>query len=178
MRAAISFYARVGKDTCGQATVEAAFLIPIMCVLLLILLQPALLMLDRLVIEMTINDVYRFVLTSNTCPHFSGEYSEAEQYALKRLEAIPDVSILHVGDWDIDVTGDEMTDSAYVSISHRLSPLPLIGAGLRFIGSLDGDGLLTQSVTSTRVLHGGFECSIGLDPSEWVSRRVGVPCTS
>ena len=162
----------------GQATVEAAFLIPIMCALLLILLQPSLLLLNRLVMEMTANDVCRFVMTQDCAGMQSHPYNEAELYALRRLDAIPSVSILHEDPWIVEIQGDECLGDVKIHIEHKVKPLPLLQVGLGFGGVLDSEGLLTQQLDRRRILHSDFECEIGLEPLNWVAQREGVSCTS
>ncbi len=162
----------------GQATVEAVFLIPVMCVLLLILLQPALLLLNRLVMEMTANDVCRFVMTHDCKGMQSHPYNEAELYALRRLEAIPSVPILHEGFWTVEIQGDECLGEVVIHIEHKVKPLPLLQVGLGFGDTLDSKGLLTQQLDRKRILHSEFECEIGLEPFDWVAQREGVSCTS
>ena len=158
----------------GQATVEAACMIPMACLLVLLMLQPALLLMNHVVMECVASDVCRFMATQP--PESSGQ--KVHEYALRRLNAIPDISVLHKGEWDVQVYYDEETRELNVTIAHTVKPLPLIGVGLGFVGALDMQGCVYQQVSAKRVLHSDWEYDQGLDPQTWISEREGKSCTS
>ena len=158
----------------GQATVEAACMIPVACLLVLIMLQPALLLMNHVVMECVANDVCRFMVTQP----LESSNQKVHEYALRRLNAVPDISVLHKGEWDVQVYYDEESRELNVAIAHAVKPLPLIGVGLGFIGALDMRGCVSQQVVVKRVLHSDWEYGQGLDPQTWITEREGKSCTS
>ena len=95
------------RQCAGQATVEAAVLIPSVMLLLGILVQPVCLLYTRAVMHGTAAETARAVLTARGAE----DLTECEQYARRRLAAVPEVSVFHVGgtdDWQIGVAqGDD-----------------------------------------------------------------------
>ena len=78
-------------------------------------------------------------------------------YALRRLEAVPQASVFHVGgsrDWGMELTRKPHEKVATMRISGHLRPLPFVGALSTIACERDAEGLLlTESVTrSTRPL--------------------------
>ena len=84
------------RRTCesGQATVEAAFLLPVLFVGLLLLMQPGILLYDRLVMQAAASEGCRLLATKTAA---AGDMAEScEAFVRHRLGAIPPVSCFHV----------------------------------------------------------------------------------
>ena len=78
----------------GQATVEAAFLIPVLLVALLLLMQPGILLYDRLVMNAAASEACRLLATKTDA---AGDMAEScEAFVRRRLGAVPPVSCFHV----------------------------------------------------------------------------------
>ncbi len=151
----------------GQATVEAAFLMPMILLAILLLVQPAIVLYDRAVMEAAASEACRILET------LSSEDEEAARAAIeRRLSAIPDVDIFHSGAWTIEISGGEGSAQASVRIEHSLRPLPLIGAGMGFMGLADASGLFVQEVSrTTEVLDEWVvESRFGADVEAWIDR--------
>jgi hypothetical protein len=151
----------------GQGTVEAALLIPLLFLLLLVLCQPVILLYNRVVMENAANEGCRLLATKTQ----QGSYSDDkyEGYIERRLVAIPPLDIFHVsGDlrsWEIEQTGNEDTFLVSVRIVNRLKPLPLLGWGAELLGMCDEQGYLVQKSEAT------WETQ-----PEWVYRNdIGTP---
>lgn len=152
----------------GQATVEAAMLIPIVLVGMLIAVQPAIVLYDRIVMEAAAAEGCRVL---ETLPE--SDASEAREYVLRRLDAVPKVPAFHVGAWSVEVTGaGQQSQRASVRISHAYEPLPLMGAGMRVVGLARGDGLARQEVFREELVHDewALHSEFGLQFGEWVQR--------
>lgn len=156
----------------GQASVEAAFLMPVLFTCLLLLLQPGMVLYDRMVMQAAASDACRLVATKTDA---AGDSSQAvEAYVRHRLGSIPPVSCFHVHEgecsWDIQVEGDERAQQACVRISGKIRPLPLLDAGSTLLGLSDGDGLLEVAVEARRDAQPEWASGSpqGLDPAAWI----------
>ena len=76
---------------------------------------------------------------------YNGDVAACKEFALRRLRAVPEVPLFHVGgdgDWDIAIErGDGHVD---VSIAGHARPLPLMGAVAAFMGMSDGEGVMLR----------------------------------
>jgi hypothetical protein len=132
----------------GQSTVEAAYLLPVVMLLLLMLAQPGIMLYDLMVMNSAAAEGCRLLATRTV----QGDYSDEKYkgYVARRLSAIPAVEVFHVRQgavgWDLSLEGDEASEEVGVRISNRLKPLPLLGWGAEFAGLCDSDGYLTQEV--------------------------------
>lgn len=154
--------AALASDRRGQATVEAAFLIPVMFAALLVLLQPAMLLYGRVAMQHAASEGCRYLLTADG--------KDAEAYIERHLQAVPDIPVLHDGAWEIEAFSEQ--GSATVEISHGVRPLPVIGAFVSAAGLAGPDGLVRQEVSCTMPVRGGWlvQGEAGCDPQSWVSR--------
>ncbi len=133
-------------ETRAQATVEAAFLLPVFLLVLLLALQPVCLLYTRSVMESAAAETARLMVT--------GDASDEEAhraFAMRRLAAVPDVSIFHAGGplaWDVELGYAGGGGTARVSIEGAVTPLPVIGAFAGTFGERDahGDVLLRVEV--------------------------------
>lgn len=134
----------------GQATVEAAFLIPILFTVLLLSVQPGMVLYDRMVMQAAASDACRLAAVKTDAV---GDSSQAvEAFVRHRLGAIPPVPCFHVHDggcsWEVSVQGDEHSEKVSVEVVGKVKPLPFFGRGrraARYDGrrwAVDGEGPL------------------------------------
>lgn len=145
----------------GQATIEAAALLPTLMLLFGILLQPACLLYTRAVMRGAAAEVVRVIGTSSSVPD-----EDCRDFVLRRLKAVPEVPLFHVGgrsDWDVSF--ERGVGVVTVSISGHLRPLPLLGITAAALGERDGAGvrLDVQVTERTRPTW------LGGDYASWVS---------
>lgn len=130
----------------GQGTVEAAFVIPLMFLLMLILLQPGIVLYDYLVMNNAAAEGVRLAATTGQ--------SEFEQNCIEfikhRLSAIPQQSLFHVHNetcsYEISVIGGETAESSEVRIVNELQPLPLFDMALSLLGATNDAGNIELTV--------------------------------
>lgn len=127
------------RERTAQATVEAAFLLPTFLTLVLLALQPVCLLYTQAVMESAAAQTARLMVTADA------ESDEAcRAFALRRLAAVPDVSVFHAGgplSWDIELTCAEETGGQVgVTIAGTVRPLPIIGAFARAFGETNASG--------------------------------------
>ncbi|MCL2136331.1 MAG: pilus assembly protein [Coriobacteriia bacterium] len=141
---------RQAQGQSGQGTVEAALVIPVLFLLLLMLMQPAILFYNRMVMENAAAETCRLLATKTDFSTYSTE--KYEGYVKRRLSSIPPLDIFHASSsgkaWLIELSGDENSSYVTVSITNYLKPLPLIGGGAALLGMLE-DGYLVQTVVVT-----------------------------
>lgn len=145
----------------GQASVEAALLIPVVLVLLALLVQPACVLYTRSVMASTAAELTRLAATSR------GTADDARAYALRRLAAVPDVPVFHEGGpdaWDVEVEGLGGEGRATASVAGEVRPLPLLGAIVAALGTT-GEGVVELRVEVTREVRASW---IGGSYEEWI----------
>lgn len=123
----------------AQATVEAAFLLPVFLTLLLLVLQPVCLLYTRSVMEHAAAATARLMITTE------GADDEAcRAFALRRLAAVPDLAVFHAGgplSWDIELRRAKDTGGPVsVAIEGAARPLPALGAFVGSVGTLNAQG--------------------------------------
>lgn len=158
----------------GQATVEAAFAIPVLFVVFLLLLQPGIILYDRTVMMGAAAEGCRLLATrTEAAGAGEGAYREA---VLRRLGSIPPEPHFHVHDpvctWDVELVGSEFDSLASVRIATQVEPLPIVGAAAGLLGALDEDGMLTVEVVASAPTQPDWvvENELGMDPRAWVGR--------
>lgn len=144
----------------GQATVEAALLIPALLLTLGLLLEPACLLYTRMVMGQAAAETARLLVTSSDSPE------TLRLFCLRRLAAVPELSLFHVGgsdDWDIEFSNDQGTVS--VSIRGHARPLPLLGLLAGGVLGYDEEGVIL-SVHYEATLRPSW---LGGDVHDWAS---------
>lgn len=149
----------------GQATLEAALVLPVFMLLLALLVQPACILYTRAVMQSAAAETCRVLTTATSAPT-SSAFAE---YTLRRLSAIPNINIFHTGGsqgWDLEFEGSLSSHSVRVSISGSVEPLPFLGIVPALMGTLDENGNIILHVEVTHItrpswLEGGY--------SDWVS---------
>lgn len=157
----------------GQATVEAAFMIPILFMTMLVLLQPGIILYDRMVMNHAAAEACRMLATSTGSPDSSAE--RCEELIRRRLGAIPQQDLFHVHEggcsYRISLSGDESSSMVQVEIANRIKPLPL--NILRPFFRLDSDGCIEVRVVQSASTRPGWLSSSpsGSTPESWVHGR-------
>ena len=156
----------------GQGTVEAAVAIPILFLLMLLLLQPAIVLYDRVVMGNAAAEACRLLATSTDALGSMGESSEA--FVRHRLAAVPQHECFHAHEdgcsWDIELSGDESSEVVTVRIANELKPLPLFDAGSTFLGLTNGRGhlVIEESVSMPAQPDWVNSSPAGTDPASWI----------
>lgn len=140
----------------GQASVEAAFLLPTFLIVLTLLLQPACLLYPKILMHYAAGDVGRMATTVLLHPSGSQIPNRLDQLVRRRLSGVIACPLFHVGDaqsWDVSISVQEGIDKsagqARLVIGHQVKPVPLFAPLLGALGKLDGDGALYQEVDTT-----------------------------
>ena len=156
------------RATCGQGTVEAVIVIPVLFVLMLLLLQPGIVLYDRLVMGNAAAEGCRLLATADGT---SGAY---EAFIRHKLASVPQHDCFHVHhgtcSWNIELSGNETSSAVTVKISNELKPLPLFDAGAKLLGMTNGSGnlVISESVTMPTQPDWVASSPSGSDPSGWV----------
>lgn len=155
----------------GQATVEAAFLIPMLLVGLLLLVQPGILLYDRMVMNAAASEACRLLATRTDVEGSMAESCEA--FVRHRLGSVPPVSCFHVHkggcSWNIRLEGGDTSDFVRVTVSTEAQPLPLIGVGGELLGLVNARGNFEVEVTAEQSTQPSWVSGVeaGRDPSGW-----------
>ena len=162
---------RLLKDGRGQGTVEAAVVIPVLFLLLLLLLQPGIVLYDRLVMGNAAAEACRVLATGASS--FGSMSRSCEAFVRHRLAAVPGHKCFHVHEggcsWDIQLIGSESGESVTVRIGNDLRPLPLFDAAARLAGMTDAKGNIhiEESVTLPTQPAWVASTDLGLNPASW-----------
>ena len=160
---------RLVEDERGQGTVEAAVAIPVLFLLMLLLLQPGIVLYDRLVMANAAAEGCRLLATAT-----NDMGGSCEAFVRHRLAAVPQHDCFHVHhgecSWDIEFSGGESSEQVTVRIGNELRPLPLFDAGAKLLGLVNGNGNLEieESVTMRTQPNWVASSKLGLDPSSWI----------
>lgn len=147
----------------GQATVEAAVLLPTLLLILALLLEPICVLYTRSVMESTAAEICRVLATRGDAI----TESEIKAYARRRLRAVPEAPPFHAGgedDWDIELEGAEGDASVSVKISGHAPLFPIYGSLARLFGVADGEGLLISVEVAETVRPSWLEGSY----ADWI----------
>ena len=130
----------------AQATLEAAFMIPVLLTLFLLLVQPAIVFYDLIVMKSASSEACRLVSEPG-----SQSNTEIENLIRRRLSAVPQTDLFHIHGggctWEIKISG-RGSSNVEVSISNKLKAVPLIDVALRSFGGASKDGVIEISATS------------------------------
>lgn len=159
--------------TKGQATVEAALLIPAILISLLLLIQPGILLYTRMVMEGAAAEGCRVLATASSLEE---DTATVEDFVKRRLASVPQQENFHVHDpvcsWQIDLSGNEASEEVAVSISTEVKPLPLFDFGLDALGVLNSSGNYELKVSHHLTTKSTWvrENAIGNEPEQWIER--------
>jgi len=144
-------------------------MIPIVFLLLLLLIQPAILLYNQMVMENAAAEGCRLLATRTDFGGYSDD--KYQGYVKRRLAAIPPLDIFHASNsgatWRIELIGDETTSTVSVRIINRLQPLPLIGWGAALFRLTDSEGYLVQTVEVTMPSQPDWAFQNGNGPGDW-----------
>lgn len=165
------------RDEKGQASVEAALLIPVLFVLLLLLIQPGILLYNHMVMKAAASEGCRLLMTKTDVAGASDEKYRA--YILRRLGAIPPQDNFHVHSagvcsWEIELNGNESSAEVAVTIRNKVKPLPLLDGAGKLLGILGASGAFEQEVTMHMPTQPDWVASNaeGLNPRAWVEKNA------
>ena len=165
----LSSCANALDDSRGQSTVEASFALPILMVLVLLLLQPGIVLYDRIVMSAAAAEGCRLLATSG-----AESYEVSDDFIRRRLGAIPELDQFHVHSrgcsWEIELMGDESSDVVTVRLTTEAKPLPLIDSAMGLFGMTNGMGNMLITVESTQQVQPDWieNATDGRSPSGWV----------
>ncbi len=152
------------SDCGGQATVEAAFALPVILLVVLLLVQPGILLYDRTVIQSAANEACRFLSTQG-----DDAQSRCEDFIRRRLGAIPQQDCFHVHSggcsYRIQTSGNENSETVSVRISTEAKPLPLLGAGAELLGITNSRGNFEVSVEAQGTTQPSWVQTSGVGPA-------------
>lgn len=157
----------------GQATVEAAFLVPLILLTLLLLIQPGILLYTYLAMQGAAAETCRIVATESLMEQNA---NAVEGYAMRRLASVPQQDNFHVHEpdctWRITYRGDETASSVTVQIANEIKPLPLFDFGLEALGLLNENGNLEMAVSHDLTTKNEWVAGneLGNDPKQWIER--------
>lgn len=146
----------------GQSTVEAAVLFPVLLVLFGLLLQPAILLYDRCIMNAAATESCRLVATSTV------DDATTRTYVERRLEAIPSIDIFHVGEGWIVNWSRSRDGIANVIIENHVRPLPFFGILAGLANEMGDDGTIVQRVDVFCSPIPEWAGGQGYNPSNWI----------
>lgn len=162
----------------GQATVEAAFAIPIVFTLLLLLIQPGIILYDRMVMRSAAAEGCRLLAIRSDAAGLGDERCKA--LIKRQLSAVPPHDLFHIHasgcTWEIEISGGDTSGQVQVAISNRIRLLPLFDAAGALVGIADASGCLTLRVEEQAPTQPAWvaQGSLGLSPSTWANARKGA----
>lgn len=157
----------------GQSTVEGAFLIPVILLMLMLLIQPGILLYNRVVMQSAASEGCRLISTRS-----SGDSLDAyEGYVTRRLGSVPQQKNFHVHEgmctWEVRFDGGEESDVVTVTIKNQVEPLPFFDFGARSLGLVNEEGNFVQEVSVSARSKSAWVVGNeqGLNPDVWVSQN-------
>lgn len=142
-------------------SVEAAVLLPIALMLVALLVQPVCVLYTKAVMAATAGELVRVAAT------FRGTDDALRAFALRRLAAVPDVSVFHEGGrdaWEVEVGGPDEEGVVTVTVTGRARPLPVLGVLASALGRVEGGSVILESRVSgparAEWIEGGYDAWI------------------
>ncbi|MCQ2751713.1 MAG: pilus assembly protein [Coriobacteriales bacterium] len=153
------------KESKGQASVEAAILLPLLFVIFGLFLQPCFLLYDKCVMQSAAVQTARLAATAT----FDNE--NLHLFAQRRLGAIPNVDVFHIGgmdSWDVKICNEETCET--VTITNHVRPLPLLGIGASLLNKKDdSNNILIETKASANIYPVWLEGK-SVNPQDWISQ--------
>jgi len=159
-------------DEAGQGTLEAAFAIPVLFILMLLLIQPGIILYDRMVMGAAASEGCRLLATKGAS--YGSMDGACEAYIRHRLASIPQHDCFHVHggscSWQITLDGGEASGQVSVKITNEVHPLPLFDVATVLLGMTNSRGNLEVTVEATMPVQPDWVASApaGTDPSAWI----------
>ena len=154
----------------AQATVEAAIMIPVIFLLILLLIEPGIILYDLTIMNSAASETCRVLATSSD----EDKSKICEPFARRRLQAIPqqDNFHKHIGgcSYEISFEGNQSSDYVSVSIVNQVRPLPLIGFLSSITGLLNDNNCFEISAVSRQRVKPAWvkNSPAGSNPDYWV----------
>ena len=149
---------------------ESALLLPVLLAVILVLVQPGIVLYDRIVMRDAAAQGARVLITQS-----GGDDGTAESFIRRRLGSVPQTDSFHIHrpgacSWEIECAGGASSGEVTVTIGNDLKPLPLIGFGAGWFGILDGEGNLHFEVSVTMPVQDGWVATsgAGANPGGWI----------
>lgn len=137
---------RPGRREDGQATVEAAFALPVLFLLVLLLVQPGIVLYDRMVMASAAAEGCRLLATG------AGDEAAAVALVKRHLGSVPEQDNFHVHrsvcTWEVICEGGGAADRSRVTVRTEVRPLPLLDMGAALLGLVNERGNLVVEVTA------------------------------
>lgn len=164
--ASLSICDRRCLRVCGQSCVEAAFLLPVLLVFLLLLLQPALMLYHALILENTCQEACRVLATCSN----DQDMRALDGFITHRLQALPACFASSDDadaqpDWSVTTQGNAASHEVGVTIEGYVRALPLVGS---LFGGRFGASSIPIKISRTLVAHAYWETTQGIDASNSV----------
>lgn len=115
-------------------------MLPAVMLVFALLMQPACLSYTRMIMRGAAGECARAAATA-----YGGDVSACREFAYRRLKAVPEVPLFHVGgegDWSVAI--DRSDTHVDVSIEGHARPLPLMGAVAALLRMSDGQGVVLR----------------------------------
>lgn len=166
------------RSEAGQGTVEAALAIPILMLLILLLIQPGIILYDRMVMQAAAAEGCRLLATSTDS--LGSMHDSCEAFIRHRLGSIPQQACFHVHEgangcsWKIAFSGDELSHEVGVRIENEVRPLPLLDAGATLLNLTNAEGNLVVEASASMPAQPGWaqEAFASATPQELVGAWV------
>lgn len=135
------------RDARGQSTAEAAVALPVVFLLVLLLVQPGIVLYDRMVMA---GAGGRGLPASGDERRRCGDLRGVRA---PPLGGDPALDVFHVHDsgctWEVRCEGGGAADVARVTVRTEVRPLPLLDGGATLLGMVNERGNLVVEVTAT-----------------------------
>ena len=153
---------------------ESALLLPVLLAVILMMVQPGIVLYDRIVMRDAAAQGARILMTSD------GDDGSVEAFIRRRLGAVPQTDTFHVHgpgtcSWEITCMGGASSGEVTVTIGNKLRPLPLIGFGAGLLGALEEDGTLHFDVSVSMPAQDTWVATSGAgsNPAGWIGAWLG-----
>ncbi len=126
----------------AQATVEAAFILPVIILCMGLSVQPILCMYTKSLMQEAALEGVRFAMSEE-------DKNKTERFVRRRLEAIPASEIFHAGsddDWNIEIVRSQETVS--ITIVGHMKEIPLLGTPSLLYLDHDEAGIVLKASAS------------------------------
>lgn len=138
-------------------------LLPTVLALLALLVQPVCVLYTRSVMWEAAAETARAVACARSM-------DACRSYALRRLDAVPEVSVFHVGgrdDWQVGVSRSGDRRMSQVEIVGHLRPLPVLGDAACAFMERDGTGVVLRVGVSEQTRPAWLEGTYGSWMQMW-----------
>lgn len=138
-------------------------LLPTVMLVLGLLIQPVCIAYTRTVMRSAAAEGARLLSTTSSLEN-------CRSFVLRRLGAVPEVSLFHVGgdgDWQVEMTAAGEGRVASVSITGHVRPLPVLGVLSGALAERDDQGIVLNETVEERLRPDWLEGSYGSWVGVW-----------